>query len=82
MAANGVQIQLSYVHFDQSFPMIHLSANKVIAQQNHVMENFISLVQQRNKGHLICKDTLYLPFLIKLSKESQQAEILSSTKIT
>ena len=40
MAANGVQIQLSYVHFDQSFPMIHLSANKVIAQQNHVMENF------------------------------------------
>ena len=82
IAANGVQIYLSYVHFDQSFPMIHLSANKVIAQQNHVMENFMSLVQQKNKEHLICKDTLYLPFLIKLSKESQQAEIVSSTKIT
>ena len=53
MAANGVQIQLSYVHFDQSFPMIHLSPNKVIAQQNHVMENFISFVLQRNKEHLI-----------------------------
>lgn len=52
MAANGVQIQLSYVHFDQSFPMIHLSP-KVIAQQNHVMENFISFVLQRNKEHLI-----------------------------
>ena len=53
MAANGVQIQLSYVHFDQSFTMIYLSPNKVIAQQNHVMENFISFVQQRNKEHLI-----------------------------
>ena len=68
--------------FISRFPMIHLSANKVIAQQNHVIENFISFVQQRNKEHLICRDTLYLPFLIKLSKESQQVEILSSTKIT
>lgn len=62
IAANDVEIYLSYVHFYQLFPVIHLSANKVIAQQNHVMANFISFVQQRNKEHLIYNDTLYLPF--------------------